>query len=155
MVPNCSMICSLFFLVLVFTGTTAFTPASSSTFTKTKSRMQRGLVAIPSLHKEISTSYASLATYMAKNSDEEPKKYLYGSGLNGKDISKLTGAEKEDAEWFARQAQREANGELNIFENPLFYVVLFTVVPVAIYLWGVQTCYIPLSEACYARPADF
>mmetsp|Transcript_33016 Transcript_33016/g.42392 ORF Transcript_33016/g.42392 Transcript_33016/m.42392 type:complete len:163 (+) Transcript_33016:72-560(+) len=85
----------------------------------------------------------------------EQRKFLWGSGLNGRDISKLKGNEKRDAEWFARQAEREANRELNIFEDPVFYGVVFIIVPALIYLWAVDTCYIPIVESCYPKYEEF
>lgn len=51
--------------------------------------------------------------------------------------------EKDSERWFAMQAEREANGELNLFENPAFYSVLFFAVPILILVWGFGSGVIP------------
>lgn len=68
---------------------------------------------------------------------------LTGSGLRGVDTSKLTGSDKRDAEWFQRTAEREANGQLQWFEDPAVYLGLCLLVPVVIFVWGLLNCYIP------------
>ena len=51
--------------------------------------------------------------------------------------------EKDSERWFAKQAEREANGELNLLENPAFYSVLFFAVPALILVWGFGSGVIP------------
>jgi hypothetical protein len=41
--------------------------------------------------------------------DEQRKKFLASSGLEGRDLSKLNKAEQRDADWFERQAQVALN----------------------------------------------
>lgn len=77
------------------------------------------------------------------NGDEDEPYIIPGSGLRGVDTSKLTGSDKRDAEWFQRTAEREANGQLQWFEDPVTYIALFALVPVVIGVWGVLNCYIP------------
>eukprot|EP00903_Cladosiphon_okamuranus_P006950 g6764.t1 len=79
----------------------------------------------------------------AEDDDNDKVDVLTGSGLRGVDTSKLTGNDKRDADWFQRTAQREANGGLQWFEDPVVYLGLCLVVPVVILVWGVLNCYIP------------
>ena len=51
--------------------------------------------------------------------------------------------EKDSERWFAEQERREANGELNLLENPAFYSLLFVLVPALILVWGASTGVIP------------
>jgi hypothetical protein len=41
--------------------------------------------------------------------DEQRKKFLASSGLEGRDLSKLNNAERRGADWFERQAQVALN----------------------------------------------
>lgn len=87
------------------------------------------------------TSWARTAR--GGRNDDQEKPYIPGSGLRGIDTSNLTGTDKRDADWFERTAEREASGQLKLFEDPVAYIALFTLTPVVIGVWGVLNCYIP------------
>lgn len=86
--------------------------------------------------------------------DDDPMRYMpLGSGMQGRDVRQMKGKEKRDAEWFIRQAERERNGELNVFEDPAFYIGLFAFTPALLGIYGILSCAIPIY--CTADGLDF
>lgn len=108
--------------------------------TTTKGPAQRRATG-PSSAQHTTRNYWARTARGGGNDEEKP--YIPGSGLRGIDTSNLTGTDKRDADWFERTAEREARGQLQLFEDPIVYIALLALAPVVIGIWGVLNCYIP------------
>lgn len=139
-----TMLCvrSTFVASFAFTTPTlrARSAPSLAATTTTKGPAQRRAMGPSSAQHTTRNSWARAAR---GGGNDEEKPYIPGSGLRGIDTSNLTGTDKRDADWFERTAEREARGQLQLFEDPIVYIALFALAPVVIGIWGVLNCYIP------------